>query len=413
MSRERKPVGEIGKVVLIELDTKKWKATGRYRGRDGLLHRASAEGTSRDRATAELRRTALKRAGKSDGLGKKSPTVKDAMAGWVEGLNVVEKDAVVKPSGFITPATFRQYTHSAAVVNALLGNVLLADLEPLVIETSLASLVDRDGSSGASKARMALVVLRLTLAQTKRLRLLPDNPARDVRLPRPRRNPPEAPTVEAVELLRELIELRKNARMPGPVPNARLGQVVDLILGTSMRISEVMALRWADIDFEERRLTCSGAMIEGQGPMYRQSYGKNSKAFRTMALPDFAWRSLESIRSEFDPAPATAPVFQTRTGSFTAPSAIRRPLRALSAFANSIEFGRIGPVNPHAYRKAVATLLAKHAGLPAAQEQLGHEDEDTTRVHYVAPADEITDRSELLSAFAPRPKSTSGGSGPK
>lgn len=100
----------------------------------------------------------------------------------------------------------------------------------------------------------------------------------------------QALTIDEVTALRQA--LKKMARRrgrEGPDPLTELLDVVDLMLGTGMRIGEVLALRWSDVDFGEHpRLTVSGTLVPiKENGLIRQPHTKTASGYRALTLPTF------------------------------------------------------------------------------------------------------------------------------
>ena len=49
---------------------------------------------------------------------------------------------------------------------------------------------------------------------------------------------------------------RVNADRPGPKASGDMADIIDLMLATGCRISEVLALRWSNLDLEADRPAC-------------------------------------------------------------------------------------------------------------------------------------------------------------
>ena len=74
-----------------------------------------------------------------------------------------------------------------------------------------------------------------------------------MRLPSKPKKPVEALTVDEVVAFRDgLRKWQDSTGYRGPRRGTELLDVVDVMLGTGLRISEVLALRWEDVDLGER-----------------------------------------------------------------------------------------------------------------------------------------------------------------
>lgn len=171
--------------------------------------------------------------------------------------------------------------------------------------------------------------------------------------------------------------------------------VVDVMLGTGLRISEVLALRWEDVDpGEHPTLTVSGTLVDlKKKGLQRQSHTKTSSGFRILTLPAFAVEVLGRRRLNMIPTETNA-VFPSGAGTWKWPNNYRRTLRdALKTIEGQ------GGISPHVFRKSVATLIDAEATLEAAAAVLGHSGTAVTSRHCVAKAAAAPDMSAILDRF--------------
>ncbi|NJC58138.1 tyrosine-type recombinase/integrase [Brevibacterium marinum] len=171
--------------------------------------------------------------------------------------------------------------------------------------------------------------------------------------------------------------------------------MVDLMFGTGLRISEVLALRWTDVDLgEQPTVRVSGTLVylKKKG-MQRQERTKTSSGFRILTLPVFAVdvllrRSVEAIPTE------TNAVFPSGKGTWKWPNNYRRSVRDALKMMNDH-----GGISSHVFRKSVATLIDAEATLEAAAAVLGHSGTAVTSKHYVKKATAAPDMSAILDQF--------------
>src|SRR5699024_5323581 len=217
-----------------------------------------------------------------------------------------------------------------------------------------------------------------------------------VRLSSKPKKPVEALTVDEVGALREgLRRWQDGTGCRGPRRGNDLLDVVDMMLGTALRISEVLALRWADVHLgEQPTVTVTGTLVylKKKG-LRRQEHTKTSSGFRILTLPPFVVdvllrRSVEALPTE------TNAVFPSGKGTWKWPNNYRRTLR--SALKDMED---VGGLSPHVFRKSVATLIDAEATLDAAAAVLGHSGTAVTSKHYVKKATEAPDMSKILDQF--------------
>lgn len=220
------------------------------------------------------------------------------------------------------------------------------------------------------------------------------NPVREVRLPASKQKPVQALSVDEVTVLRKA--LRSWADDPtGHKRSTDIPDAVDLMLATGMRVGEVLALRWSDVDLgEQPTVTVSGTLTYSRGKgLRRQPRTKTEAGHRIIPLPAFAVdvllrRSVEAVPTE------TNAVFASGRGTYLWPNNVRRTLRTALADVEALH-----GVSPHTLRRSVATLVDAEATLEQAAAVLGHSGTQVTAKHYVAKAAQAPDVTEILNRF--------------
>ncbi|GAA3703528.1 tyrosine-type recombinase/integrase [Arthrobacter ginkgonis] len=408
--REPLGVGELGKIkeskfTKIDAVTKKEVEWTRYDSSvgmpDGSVKRFRVSAPTETAAYRAMRAKAEELSSLGTSLSKKNPTVADAFTDWLEHREKQVKASDQKTIGgkTITRQTLEQYQHHAGIVIRLLGPVRLTALSVPLIEAKLESLITGgDELEGASTARLCKVVLKMALDHAVRLGYLKANPAASVVLTSPGVPEVKAPDRAALDLLRAMVKARFEAKgVPGPKPNRRVLQAIELMVATGARIGEVMALRWRDVDLKEPSVALTGTLIE-RGPLRRQSYGKSANSYAKFMVTPFVGTMLIEMKENTPFDRLDDPIFPTRTGKHAAPSAVRTSLR------NIIEKSDVElpmHISPHSFRKAVATHLEATMGIEAASHQLRHADTRTTRRHYIARAEQVRDATPALVELSP------------
>lgn len=182
------------------------------------------------------------------------------------------------------------------------------------------------------------------------------SPAAAIRAPKaPRRLPEVLDVDEAVQL----VELPTDAPL-----GVRDRAMLELFYSSGLRLSELCALRWRDLDFGEGLVT-----VLGKG-------GKQ----RTVPVGSHARRALEEWRGESGATgldAAQRPVFPGRGGAPISPRAVQIRLRQLAQ-----RQGLFKRVHPHLLRHSFASHVLESSGdLRGVQELLGHADIATTQIY--------------------------------
>ncbi len=178
------------------------------------------------------------------------------------------------------------------------------------------------------------------------------SPAAGLRAPKaPRKLPQVLDVDEAVQL----VELPTDAPL-----GVRDRAILELFYSSGLRLSELCALRWRDLDFAEGLVT-----VLGKGSKQRTvPVGSHARA----ALQ--AWRAESQGRNE-------APVFPGRGGGPITPRAVQIRLRQLAQ-----RQGLFKRVHPHLLRHSFASHVLESSGdLRGVQELLGHADIATTQIY--------------------------------
>ncbi len=178
------------------------------------------------------------------------------------------------------------------------------------------------------------------------------SPAAALRAPKaPRKLPQVLDVDEAVQL----VELPTDAPL-----GLRDRAMLELFYSSGLRLSELCALRWRDLDLPEGLVT-----VLGKG-------GKQ----RTVPVGSHARTALEAWRGE-SAGRAENPVFPGRGGAPIGARAVQIRLRRLAQ-----RQGLFKRVHPHLLRHSFASHVLESSGdLRGVQELLGHADIATTQIY--------------------------------
>ena len=177
------------------------------------------------------------------------------------------------------------------------------------------------------------------------------SPAAAIRAPKAPRKLPQVLDPDEVKVLVEV---------PTDVPlGLRDRALLELFYSSGLRLGELCALRWHDLDLDDGLVTV---------------LGKGSKQ-RSVPLGSFARKALVEWRASSG-AGRDAPVFPGRNGPIT-PRAVQYRLRQLAQ-----RQGLFKRVHPHLLRHSFASHVLESSGdLRGVQELLGHADISTTQIY--------------------------------
>jgi len=177
------------------------------------------------------------------------------------------------------------------------------------------------------------------------------NPAASVKAPK------------SVRKLPQVLDPDEAARLVEVPTDAPLGlrdrALLELFYSSGLRLSELCALHWRDLDLEHGLVT-----VMGKGSKQRQ-----------VPVGSHARKALAEWRADQQAAPG-APVFPGRNGPIT-PRAVQYRLRQLAQ-----RQGLFKRVHPHLLRHSFASHVLESSGdLRGVQELLGHADIATTQIY--------------------------------
>jgi len=234
-----------------------------------------------------------------------------------------------------------------------------ADVDRVDAATVRAYLARLYGVNGPASQGRKLAALRGLFSFLRRRGLAAANPAQAVRSPHLKRKLPRFVTVdEAARLVEDGGDL-------GPA-QLRDTAVAEILYGSGLRVSEVVALDIVGVDLGDRLIR-----VAGKGGKER-IVPLGSKA--AQALEAYLPRRTEVVTTPGHAPHATA-LFLNRGGARMSARAVQR-----MTHRRGLETGARESVNPHALRHSCAThLLDAGADLRVIQELLGHSSLSTTQ----------------------------------
>lgn len=371
MARPRTPIGTFGTISTARLSSGHHVARTRYRDWDGKSRHVQATAEARPAAERQLKKKLAERSLFHPGFsGMSADSSFPALVSyWLEDMDLEDR---------LSRTTRQLYERNMrTLVMPFFKDVTLREIGVSRCDYFLKQLAKQS----YNRARQARVVLRLALGLAVRHEILPRNPMDYVsRLRRPQRSP-DIFSWEELQSIRSAIRDWENRPiLAGPRPDGQLGQIVEVMLGTSARIGEVLAIRLADFDLDAPvpMVRISGTIVSRKGePTHRQDHPKTASSVRRVAIPDFALRAIRArIRRIRFAGPETL-LFSTRVGTPHTTNNVRRQLRDVM-----VQVG-IDNVTPHRFRRTAATAINEVGGLQLASELLGHSDPAITREHYI------------------------------
>ena len=247
-------------------------------------------------------------------------------------------------------------------VRPALGTHSVSKIEPLDIQALYTNMLERGLS--ARTVRFTHAVLRASLHQAVKWRLIPINPAESVDLPR-----------QAKGEIRVLPPQQARAFLEAAKQD-RYYVLFALALTTGMRPSEYLALKWLDIDCKKGTVSVTRTLEPIKGGGWQFADTKRARSRRMVKLQDWVLELLKKQRSAAPeevtrseaPAAAADLVFTNTNGN-----ALNERNLVLRNFRNILDRAKLPRIRLYDLRHTAATL-ALSAGVPAkvVSEQLGH-----------------------------------------
>lgn len=304
------------------------------------------------REVLERRKTELERVAGGMPSGSERQTVAEYLTVWLDGSKTRVR--------LSTWTSYRVYIEKHIVPE--LGRVRLAQLTPAHLQRLYAKLI------AAGKAPISVrhlhALLHKALGDAAKWGLVPRNIV-------PLIDPPRAPRHEMTAL-----DERQVRALLDEAAGDRLGAFYVLAVTTGMRLGEMFALRWKDVDLEKRMLQvrqtvswAGGSLSFGEPKTKKSRRRIELSALAVAALKDHRRRQLEErLRSLGAWQEDLDLVFTNEIGGALHPSNVmNRSYRPL------LERARLPRIRLHDLRHTAATI-ALARGVPAkiVSEMLGH-----------------------------------------
>ncbi len=287
------------------------------------------------------------------GLVRTGATVADAAA---EYLRYIEHDRMRKPS---TVQGYRWIIDARVIPE--LGTVRLEDVTPEQIEAWLAAM-----SGKPSTRRKALVLLHGIFQRAKKVYGLPTNPAADIEKPPLQRSGDI--DVFSPEEVWALVRAASSEQDSAIFLTAAF---------TGLRLGELIALHWRDVDFVGSVLRVRASYAGGA-----LTAPKSGKVRSVPLAPDVAKALARLAEREWFIAEDDL-VLPGETGGFLDGSALRR------RYKDTLKVAGLRNLRFHDLRHTFGTRMIAKADIRRVQEWMGHADIQTTMryLHY-APRQE-------------------------
>ncbi len=259
------------------------------------------------------------------------------------------------------------------------GGLRVADVTPGVLNHTLGQVRTAHGATTEKQLR-TLVTAALDLAVNAGV--MSANPARAAKgLPQPSRSMREQRGAEPIDP-QDLPRILDVIAGSEDLKRADLTDVLMVHLGTGLRVSEVVGLRWSDLDPDAHTIDVRGRVVrgKGQGLLWVPLSGDDHKGVNPVVhLPATTLAVLLARAAEERPNKMDM-VFPSVTGGLRDPNIVARQWRKRRT---TLGEPALATVTGHSFRKTVGTLVAEGSDVRTAADALGHADSTTTLRHYL------------------------------
>jgi integrase len=385
MARPRLTIGTFGEITTRVMPSGRFEARTRYRDWDGRARQVQAAGATAKAAEGALKAKLAERSllRPTDSTLTPDSLFADLVAYWLNDIDL---------EGRISRTTRNLYERNMrTLVSPAFDSLTLREIGVARCDQFIKQLA----KLSYSRAKQARVVLRLALELAVRHEVLPRNPMDHVS--RLHREPhiPDALMAPEVNMIRAAIGQWESAadHISGPKPDGQLGAIIEVMLGTSARIGEVLAIRRRDVDVTSSvpSIRLAGTIISRKGEQtFRQDHPKTARSTRVVAIPTFTADAVRRRLAKVGSLGLDALLFQSRDGTPLTTANVRRQLRQV------LEGAGIKGVTPHMFRRTVATAVNTNASIELASELLGHTDTKITVQHYIQRSEMVNPATAAL-----------------
>jgi site-specific recombinase XerC len=237
--------------------------------------------------------------------------------------------------------------------------------------------LDRSSATIARRLSSMRAFFRFLVREERRA----DNPASALRGMRRSRRLPRTPGEELVSRILDACDLQTET-------GRRDRAILEMLYGGGLRLSELIGLRLADLDWPGETVRVLG---KGSRERLLPFAGEAPRALRASLADRLSADTVHALVEGRLRAGATGlPVFAGKNGVPLAPRAVQRIV------ARATREGGGGHLSPHDLRHAFAThLLDRGADLRGVQELLGHASLSTTQIYTQVSVARLRESYEL------------------
>ena len=155
----------------------------------------------------------------------------------------------------LRPASYDSLVVTQNLIMGKIGNCLITDLSPEIIQRELITpLCDTHAYSTIHKV---YILLNECMEFAIDKNYLVRNPCRQVKMPKQQNFDKKDIRILTEEEISSFKETATSQRKTMPMPKYQYGLIITLIIYTGLRVGELCALQWKDIDWNNRKMIIS------------------------------------------------------------------------------------------------------------------------------------------------------------
>ena len=271
-----------------------------------------------------------------------------------------------------------------SMIEPHIGGVQLCRVTTLGVQTLINRLVMVDNYAARSVRGVRTILLQ-SFGLANQLGLMQGNPAVGVKLPKTRRHGrKDEEKVIPMDVCVKVLQAARTEPM--------MHVAITTLLFTGLRIGELLALRWSDLDFREKTLTVDEAVV--RRPVYNEqgdrislksvvAEPKTDDSYRTVRLSEPVIETMQAWKSYVKDQRYGCWLIRPESFVFTNRKT-KKPYTYTgfrSVYYHFLERNGLKEyhLNLHSYRHTFATMLVEEGLNPkVVQSQLGHTSVNTT-----------------------------------
>lgn len=298
-----------------------------------------------------------------------SITKSQTVAAWARLWLQIYKKGKIAPRSY---SNYELYVEKHII--PALGNLLLTEVRPAHIE----KLMTAKSEKSTSTRKHILLALNGIFSSAIENKKCEYNPCKNVI------------AEERTVLLPKSWSREEVLEILSFAPSHKYGSYVELLLYTGLRIGEMCALLWSDVDLDEGLITVKRTLsiTDETGTKYKEKESTKSGRDRIVALSPLGVDAFKRVKK------TGIYVFTNKNGKYITPDAYRKRYDLVFSDLNAKIAAEhvenkipglpvlVPALSPHKCRHTYAThLLAGGANIRAVQEQLGHARITTTEIY--------------------------------